>query len=139
MGKALQVPPPHVKLMWACKELDDSGKDSRRYIPQAWTRQNGPTALHLRQWVATACNIDEDDVRAEGHEGQMVDDDFTDWASLLDDDLCGGLVVTAFRYVDATCDDVSLAVGKEVRLGASKVSTPILREGHVASSFHGGA
>merc|ERR1719181_707507 len=96
--KALAIPPPHVRLMWGCKELDDSStleacrvktgmtldlfacylcaaqvyvqKDwelfdsihlqssGRRFIPQAWTRQNGTAALHLRQWVAATCGID---------------------------------------------------------------------------------
>lgn len=154
VSKALRVPPPHVKLMLGCKELEDSSTlegcrvkpgmtldlfacylsaaqvyvckdwelldgpglcgDGRRFVSEPWTRQNGATAFHLRQWVASICDIDSTDVVVEGCDGLAVADDFSDWASLLAGGLDGGVTVTAFRYSDAHCADVSIAVGDEL-------------------------
>jgi len=161
VSEALGVPPPHVRLMWGCKELDDSctleaskvkpgmtldlfachlcsaqvyvQKDwermegpgltgsGRRFLPQAWTRQNGTTAMHLRHWVAATCDIDAEDVVVEAPDGSIIADDFSDWASLLDGSSDVGVTVTTFRYVDAPCADVLVIVGEETFPGTREV------------------
>lgn len=93
----------------------------RRFVPQAWTRQNGATASHLREWIAAACNIHASDVTVERRDGTAIEDDFSDWASLLEGPPEGGVTVTAFRYADAPCGDVSVLVGNEVFFGVREV------------------
>lgn len=146
VSKTLHVPPPYVRLIFGCKQLDDNAtleacrvksgttldlfacylsstqvyvqmdweriSSTRRYVPQAWTRQNGPTALHLRQWIAASCALDEADIALESS-GDYLEDDFSDWESLLRASQESSIIVTAYRFADVACADVAISVGND--------------------------
>jgi hypothetical protein len=61
--------------------------------------------------VASECSIDEAEVVLEQRNGLPLADDFSDWASLLRHGEENGVIVTAFRYSDATSADVTIVVG----------------------------
>lgn len=108
------------------KDWDRTGSlNEPRFIAQPWTCQNGKTAHHLKQWVADMCGFEQhDDVAMEYVDGVLIDDDdFENWA-FQPCGFDGGLVLTAFKYVDAIEPCPSEVPDIYVSAKSSNISVP---------------